>query len=60
MAKGSVERPEETAVRSLADTIWPTEGRVMCRTGDRGYWNGRGEITFAPPGPAAQAEWVSH
>lgn len=44
IARGYIGRPTETAERFLKGSISGVPGEWMYRTGDRGYWNRRGEI----------------
>lgn len=44
VSEGYVGRPTETAKAFVVDTICPGLGGRMYKTGDRGYWNGCGEI----------------
>ncbi|KAF2647173.1 acetyl-CoA synthetase-like protein [Lophiostoma macrostomum CBS 122681] len=46
VAKGYIGRPKETESVFLPDTNLPHYGESMYRTGDRGYWNGDGELVL--------------
>lgn len=43
---GYIDRPLETARRFIHDSICSDLGEQMYRTGDRGYWNGEGEVVL--------------
>ncbi|KAI0970900.1 BcNRPS1, nonribosomal peptide synthetase [Xylaria arbuscula] len=44
VARGYIGRPELTAERFLPDTICDRDNELMYRTGDRGFFNGNGEV----------------
>ncbi|TGJ80893.1 hypothetical protein E0Z10_g7887 [Xylaria hypoxylon] len=44
VARGYIGRPELTAERFLPDTICGRDNELMYRTGDRGFFNGNGEV----------------
>jgi amino acid adenylation domain-containing protein len=46
VAQGYLRRPDETTRSFLPDSINPKYGQAMYRTGDRGYWDDRGELVF--------------
>ncbi|KAI1421997.1 BcNRPS1, nonribosomal peptide synthetase [Xylaria sp. FL1777] len=46
ISQGYVNQPEETARRFLPDCVLPETGNRMYRTGDRGYWDEKGELRF--------------
>ncbi|KAI1457516.1 BcNRPS1, nonribosomal peptide synthetase [Annulohypoxylon moriforme] len=46
VSRGYRNRPEENANRFMPDHICPGVGERMYRTGDRGYWDERGELRF--------------
>lgn len=46
VSQGYIGLEEETKHRFVPDTIWPSDGGRMYRTGDWGYWTGDGQVAF--------------
>ena len=46
VARGYIGRPEETAAKYVANPYSSSPGARMYRSGDKGRWNGNGELEF--------------